>query len=270
MEHLEVLKIRIYQPQAHYRVPFTYQRRHTYPIPPYSTVIGFLCNILGIRNYKERGEPCEKENCDCDYHRLKRIKISICGKFATKTTEYVWFRNLSKESHNQRFSNSKVRCISGHIEHIGGQVPVLIDVLNDVTLWIYLYHKNKNFLDKLLDKFKESERKQISRIYPLHLGRAEDWIVIENIKFVKVEIRKGVYNFDVFVWIPERNHFPESFHFEEIGGLLYKIPTFYNKYNGVRNFIYEKVKLNDGVIGNVKFCCDNEENKPVFLLKNIE
>lgn len=43
-----ILRIRIYRPQAHYRVPFTYQRRHTYPIPPYSTVIGFLCNVLGI------------------------------------------------------------------------------------------------------------------------------------------------------------------------------------------------------------------------------
>ncbi|MEM4314681.1 MAG: CRISPR-associated protein Cas5, partial [Thermoplasmata archaeon] len=83
------LKLKIYQPHAHYRIPFTYQRRHTYPIPPYSTVIGLLCNILGIRNIEGKEEPCMNQNCSCDYHKLKNIKISICGKFESKTTEYI-------------------------------------------------------------------------------------------------------------------------------------------------------------------------------------
>jgi len=41
------LRLQLYQPHAHFRIPFSYQRRHTYPIPPYSTVIGFLSNLLG-------------------------------------------------------------------------------------------------------------------------------------------------------------------------------------------------------------------------------
>ena len=264
MSGLEVLKIKIYQPQAHYRVPFTYQRRHTYPIPPYSTVVGLICNILGIKNEKGEGEPCENKNCNCKYHKLKNIKISVCGTFSAKTTEYTWFRNLSKKSHHQRFGSLDDRSVSGHIEHIGGQMPVPIDILNDVHLWIYLCHNDKSFLKEIKESFEKPQR----RLYPLHLGRAEDWIAIEKIDFTNIEIAGGYHNFSVFVWIPEKIYPQGSLNFDEVSGLLYKIPTFYILKDGIRNFNYEKVKLNDGLISGIEFYCDNDENKPVFLLNN--
>lgn len=49
----QVLKIKIYQPDAHYRIPFSYQRRFTYPIPPYSTVKGLICNVMGIKSSED-------------------------------------------------------------------------------------------------------------------------------------------------------------------------------------------------------------------------
>ena len=56
------MRLVIYQPHAHYRVPFTYQRRHTYPIPPYSTVKGLICNVLGIKGYTYGEDPEENSN----------------------------------------------------------------------------------------------------------------------------------------------------------------------------------------------------------------
>jgi len=70
---MKALLIKIYQPTAHYRMPFTYQRRHTYPIPPYSTVIGFLCNMLGIIHQDNEW-----------YKKLKKCKLSISGRFEQK------------------------------------------------------------------------------------------------------------------------------------------------------------------------------------------
>jgi len=262
---IKVLRIKIYQPQAHYRIPFTYQRRHTYPIPPYSTFIGLLCNILGIKNEKGEGEPCENPKCNCNYHKLKKLKISICGRFESKTTEYTWFRNLSKDSHIGRFGSYENRYVSGHIEHIGGQMPVSIDVLNDVKLWFYLYHEDEEFLEKIKKSFESPKYK----IYPLHLGRAEDWIVIEDIKFTNLE-KKQMYYGEVFSWIPKRIYFDGEFDFGKANGLIYKLPTFYVKTDGKRNFKYEEVKLNDGVIKDIKFYYDKEEDKPVFLLNNTE
>ncbi len=264
---LKVLKIKIYQPQAHYRIPFTYQRRHTYPIPPYSTVIGLLCNLLGIRNYKGRGEPCENENCNCNYHKLKKLKISICGKFESKSTEYTWFRNLSVEAHNDRFGVPENRYVGGQIEHIGGQIPVRIDILNEVYLWIYLYHEDDSFLEKIKKSFEEPS----NRLDIIHLGRAEDWIVIDEIDYTDVQVSEICGDFEVFVWVPENIYLPSnnSFDFSRVEGLLHRIPTFYKLgEGGAREFKYEKVKLNDGLLHGISSYYDEREDKPIFLLNN--
>ncbi|MEM5820916.1 MAG: type I-B CRISPR-associated protein Cas5b [Candidatus Aenigmatarchaeota archaeon] len=271
---MKALKLKIYQPHAHYRIPFTYQRRHTYPIPPYSTVIGLLCNILGIRNIEGKEEPCMNQNCSCDYHKLKNIKISICGKFESKTTEYIWFRNLSEKSHNDRFGFSENRNIFGYTEHPGGQLPILIDILNDVNLWIYFYHEEQNFLEKIKNSFENPQ----DRIYPLHLGRAEDWMVIQEINFVNLEETDYGGDFKRFFWIPKNCLLPNNsnFDFEKFGGILYKIPTFYKLLNGRRDFVYIDAKLNDGEINlsktNIKLFYDKNENIPVFLtdLKGVK
>lgn len=264
---MKVLRIQIYQPQAHYRIPFTYQRRHTYPIPPYSTVIGLLCNVLGIDNQ-------EKD----DYMQLKKIKLSIAGRFETKATEYVWFRNLSKRSHIDRFHYIENRFINGHIEHIGGQSPVSIDVLNDVQLVIYIGHESGDFIEKI----KSSIENPAHRLDVLHLGRAEDWIVFDGRPEVfdisEFTVKKRDANYRYFFWIPEkistRNEKEQiSSPFDTFEGLLYNLPTFstvqdfektYNR-NGVRSFSYIKAKLNDGIIRNQTFLFDDQLNLPIFL-----
>ncbi len=273
---MKVLRLRIYQPQAHYRIPFTYQRRHTYPIPPYSTVIGFLCNVLGIDDQKKQ------ENLNGQqvilYDELKKIKISIAGNFESKTTEYVWFRNLSKTAHEDRFGYIKNRSVGGHVEHIGGQSPVLMDVLNEVMLVIHLAHEKETFL-KLI---KSSLENPVRRLEVLHLGRAEDWIVIEELSEVfelsRFTVKRVDANFRHFFWIPERvlASDPESSGastFDGFQGLLYNVPTFWTvadydrtwNRHGQRVFEYIRAKLNDGLITGCKFLYDEDSSLPIFL-----
>lgn len=256
---MNALRLRIYQPQAHYRIPFTYQRQHTYPIPPYSTVIGFLCNVLGI---DDQAKP--------EFEKFKRIKISIAGTFESKTTEYSWFRNLSKEKHIQRFGYLENRTVGGHIEHIGGQSLVSIDTLNEVRLIIHLAHEEAEFLEKI----KSELENPVNRLEILHLGRAEDWIVFEETpEFVELPtdpIRRDG-NYRHFFWIPENDT-----AFKTIDGLLYRLPTFwqvegfkesYNRH-GIRNFDYLKTKLNDGLFVHQTLLLDESvwpNGLPVFL-----
>ncbi|MBX6380694.1 MAG: type I-B CRISPR-associated protein Cas5 [Thermoflavifilum aggregans] len=269
------LRLQIYQPQAHYRIPFTYQRRHTYPIPPYSTVIGFLCNVLGI------DDPVKTvkigNNSVVLYEQLKKIKISIAGRFESKTTEYIWFRNLSATAHEKRFASVNNRFINGHVEHIGGQSPVLIDTLDEVNLIIYLAHEDKEFLELI----KSSIEFPVRRLEILHLGRAEDWIVIKEISAVSelnFPVKRNDMRTDYFFWIPEKmyvtNHdlLPSDFH--QFQGLLYRITTWwevqdfektYNRH-GYRNFQYMPVKLNDGLFVRQQFMIDEQhKNFPVFF-----
>lgn len=261
---MKLLRIIILQPSAHYRIPFTYQRRHTYPIPPYSTVFGFLINLLGIYNQESDF-----------YSEIKKLKLSIAGRFENKSTEMIWFRNLSKKAHMERFGNARNRTLSGHIEHFGGQSPIWIDILNNVEIILYLYHENEDFLKKVYDNSINPQ----SRLEVLHLGRAEDWIIIKNEpKFLdesNLEYRRFDRNYGYFFWIPEKIYPLNSFsiNFNDFDGILYNLPVFSEIENyrdtfnrgGKRTFQYIKTKLNEGKIINVKILLDKELLLPIFL-----
>ncbi|NPV53472.1 MAG: type I-B CRISPR-associated protein Cas5 [Firmicutes bacterium] len=164
---MECLRLQFKAPTAHYRVPFTYKVRQSYPIPPYSTVIGLLCNVLGI------GETI-------DAFLSQPFGLYIAGRFQSLTHEYTWLRNMKQEEHIKRFKDRSRREIDQVPEHPGGQVPVTLDVLNEVETVVYLIHPCREILMQIHDNL----------FYPevwlshLHLGRSEDWVVPENISVV--------------------------------------------------------------------------------------
>lgn len=260
MNSIKALRLVIYQPHVHFRLPFAYQRRLTYPLPPYSTVIGFLSNVLGI-GYDLENQVAEK---------LKNLKISIQGNFESKVTESIWFRNMSKHAHVARFSEVNKRFVNGRLEHIGGQSLMSIDVLQDAYFTFHFYHEDQEFLKNLEDNLKNPS----NRLDVLHLGRSEDWIVIRDISSIKLEILTNDRNSNNFFWIPETMINPESDSiFDQIEGLTYRLPTFCHiedyqrtlNMHGKREFEYIPTKLNDGAIMDVPYWFDPEVQSPVFL-----
>jgi CRISPR-associated protein Cas5t len=272
---MKVLKLKIFQPTAHYRIPFTFARRHTYPIPPYSTIIGLLCNFLGIENQED-----EK------FEQLKNgLALAIYGRYEYLNREYVWLRTLNKDSHNERFRDPENRFIDQMPEHPGGQIPTRIDVLENVNLLIYIKHEDEKFLERMKNAFENPEQ----RIYPLHLGRAEDLVVFEGIDDeIKIE-KKPLYgkleNYD-FTWLvdPERGekYLDESLKCENYEGFFKKtqgsyhlITSFYKIIEEIRVFEYIPVKLFEGgsfplYFGKpFEFIFDEKENMPLFFAKMI-
>lgn len=256
---MKALLIKIYQPTAHYRMPFTYQRRHTYPIPPYSTVIGFLCNMLGIIHQDNEW-----------YKKLKECKLSISGRFEQKLTEYIWFRNLSKKSHEAYFGSAEIREKNGEINHIGGQSPMRIDVLENMHLNIHIAG-DEDFLTDL----EAYLYNPVSRLDTIHIGRAEDWLVFESIRFVELEKCDRDKNYNHFFWIPRSIYLTDNikFDFDKTEGLFYNLPVFatisgyeqtYN-HNAERTFTYMRSKLNDGAVKGLEYLYDVHTAIPVFL-----
>jgi len=271
---MKVLKLKIFQPTAHYRIPFTFARKHTYPIPPYSTVIGLICNVLGI------------ERQDGEFEILKNgLSLAIYGKYKFLNREYVWLRTLSKEEHNRRFGYPENRIIDQMPEHPGGQIPTRIDVLENVNLLIYIKHEDEKFLERMKNAFENPEQ----RIYHLHLGRAEDLVVFEGIDDeIKIE-KKPLYgkleNYD-FTWLvdPERGekYLDESLNcenykefFKKTQGSYHLITSFYKIIEEIRVFEYIPVKLFEGgsfplYFGKpFEFIFDEKENIPLFFAKMI-
>ncbi|MDW8093973.1 MAG: type I-B CRISPR-associated protein Cas5b [Caldimicrobium sp.] len=269
---MPALRLIIYQPHAHYRIPFSVARRHTYPIPPYSTVIGFLCNVCGINDQRQ------------ELYRdvIRKLKISIAGRFEVKTTEMIWFRNLAKENHENFYGHYTIREKNGQVGHPGGQMPVKIDVLENVRLVIHLYHEDETALRSL----EEHLRNPVNRLQVIHLGRAEDWIVYEDISVLNDEdFRYGRYdkNYEYFFWVPERIFIPSKFvnegeknstSWDKFEGIIYILTTFskiegyetHFNHNAKRHYERIRAKLNDGGIRGVKVLFDKDVKLPVFFM----
>lgn len=260
----QVLRIKIHQPNALYRIPFSYKRRLTYPIPPYSTVKGLICNLMGI-----------KESDDDRFRELQRLSLAIYGRYESLVKEYVWFRNLKKESYIDKFHTVSNRIIDKIPQSPGGQIPVVVDVLHNVDIIIYIYHADQNFLKEIKEAFEYPYRRNST----IHLGRSEDWLVLKEIKLLNELKLKSMTSIGYFTTIPElvfadRDFIVKSEKYQEffigLTGNLLRLPTFYVITEDNQRIFneYITVKLYDG--GSFKstdFYVDEEENLPIILSK---
>ncbi|RLC76212.1 MAG: hypothetical protein DRI61_13685, partial [Chloroflexi bacterium] len=130
-------------------------------------------------------------------------------------------------------------------EHPGGQQPVRVDVLENVELLIFLGHEDEKFLKDIIQAFKESSQ----WLYPLHLGRAEDMVIIEELGFVSVEEKEPSGVLPYYAWLPEDKPLvwtaPEDYDrfFSSIYGTYHRVNTFYTLQDGIRVFNAVKTKL---------------------------
>ncbi len=222
---VDVLKLQISAPNAHFRVVHSSEPQKTYPVPPYSTIIGFLSNILGDKEYIE-----SMLNGD--------LALGILSKYNYITREYTWLRNLHPAAHIKRFGSQGNRFWSEVSEHAGGQSPVSIEVLNDVHLALYIYHPNSALLE-MLQKNIVCPEKWYSH---LHLGRAEDWAAVNSVSVISLILSNSPADLrnssQYYQWMPEpaftfgigdyinEKHYKELYH--KIQGPAMLVTSIYN------------------------------------------
>jgi CRISPR-associated protein Cas5t len=225
--------------------------------------------MLGIQYHDESDD----ENTINDgYEYLKQCKISISGHFDQKLTEYIWFRNLNTKSHISYFGNEHIREKNGEINHIGGQSPMKIDVIENLFTNVHIYCDNEIFLEEIQDNLKNPTK----RLDIIHLGRAEDWLVFDKIKMVDIIQSDVDKDYNNFFWIPQKiwSDFDKNLNaFNKLDGILYNLPALatikgynqtYDK-NGERKFTFIRTKLNDGAIYGINYLYDEEQKLPVFF-----
>ncbi len=232
---MNALRIELVLPQAHFRKPWSFSIRHTYPVPPFSTVIGFLCNVLGDKEMLFQND----------------FGLAVFSRFESLDCEYTWLRNLSPKAHKAKYysyTNRQLR--DNNIEHPGGQSPVRVFVLNDVKLLLYFYCENENLYNLIQAGFIRPEQ----WFSHLHLGRSEDWVVMKSAEVVKLAPKHYSGKTEYITWIPS----PEAYldigkidgyeqTFQTLKGRSMLIPAKYElltvNNTRLRNFEWKKVKV---------------------------
>jgi CRISPR-associated protein Cas5t len=204
-----LLKIKIYQLFANFRKPFSYGIVDSYPLPPPSTVKGWLHNILGARDEK--------------YYKMA---VSICGKFNSVVYDIqriIKFDRLRGEDDTAPVVSDVSARVINSIMYVTNLV--------DVQLCIHV-NAEKEVLEKIYENIFDSY---------WGLGRKEDLLRIDEVKFFeprKVEYRKYIKKKP-----PEIGMYLKSFTAEKlmIDGIRFRLNHRYKKTkDGLRIFTDKK------------------------------
>ena len=150
---MKAIKLRLYQNMANYKVATSFQLKETYPLPPYSTVIGMVHSL-------------------CDFKEYHPMKISISGNYFSKVND-LYTRYEFKNGNSFEKGRHQI-----DVNGLGVNRGVATaELLVDVNLIIHIIPENQSeeFLNLIFEAFK------YPREYP-SLGRRED-----------IELKKDIF-----------------------------------------------------------------------------
>ena len=174
---MKAIKLKLYQNMVNYKVPTSFQLKESYPLPPYSTVIGMVHSL-------------------CDFKEYKPMKISISGNYFSKVND-LYTRYEFKNGNPFEMGRHQLNVNGYGINRGVATAELLVDV--NLTIHIIPEDQSGEFLNTIFEAFK------YPREYP-SLGRREDIVLIKDVKIIDVEkkkLEKDLSNGEeVFAYIP--------------------------------------------------------------------
>lgn len=153
---MKAVKIKAYQMMANYKIPTSFQLKESYPLPPYSTVIGLIHSLCSFNEYHE-------------------MEISIKGKYKSKVNDlfirYEFKPGMCEKSKNYYKVVDDTGITRG---------TALTELLVDVELILHIIPKEQELIDKIYNSLKNPTK------FPT-LGRNDDLLKIESVKIVEFE-----------------------------------------------------------------------------------
>lgn len=164
----------------------------TYPLPPYSTVIGLIHRL------------CEWT----EYHPLK-ISITGSGMQMTDPVALRWKGGMYSSEETKEFKKRfpvRVPTGDGYIGWV--QTPVAVDMIHDLMLRIHIVPEDQNEIQKIFWELNHPKE------FP-SLGRREDLLQINGVYLANILEEKGLET-PLSAYVPadmlsERNH-TETFY----------------------------------------------------------
>ncbi|WP_205408885.1 MULTISPECIES: CRISPR-associated protein Cas5 [Listeria] len=158
MRIMKAIRVKLWQDFVNYKKPTSFQLKETYPLPPFSTVIGMVHALAGFESYHE-------------------MDISVQGKYFSKVndlyTRYEFKSGMSFEKGRHQID----------VNGLGvGRGIATAELLVDVELLLHILPKKEEDFEVILDAFSRPKE------YP-SLGRREDIATIIEAKEVDVDVK---------------------------------------------------------------------------------
>ena len=173
----KLIKLEIWQEYAIYRNPFSFEIIETYPLPPFSTVIGLIHNILHLKN------------------TLKGIKLCIQGKYDSLIRNFVRYKKY-KSKKDQWLPYPIVETALGNVYlRIYVKMPdeenhqKLYNALKNPPYYLYLGRAEDVITFMKVEELNIHKLEKINEIeyIPLNIWIDENWI--SKFDFSKDEIK---------------------------------------------------------------------------------
>lgn len=154
---MKAIRLKIFQNLVNYKLPASFQLKETYPLPPYSTIIGMVHNA-------------------CEFTEYVPMKVSVQGKYHSKVndlmTRYEFKPGMSFDKSRHQLN----------VDGFGiGRGVSTVELLSEVELLIHIVPENQELVEKICEKL----------TYPheyLSLGRREDLVIFGELpKIVEIE-----------------------------------------------------------------------------------
>lgn len=172
---MRAIRISLRQDMVNYKKPTSFQLKETYPLPPYSTVIGMVHSL-------------------CNYTEYKPMQVSVQGKYFSKVNDlYTRYEFKNGMKYDAKRHQLKVG------EYGIGQGVATAELLVDVELLLHIAPEDQNLVEEICLAFTSP------REYP-SLGRREDLVTIEEVKIVtltQTELEQQIPAYkDYYAYIP--------------------------------------------------------------------
>jgi CRISPR-associated protein Cas5t len=163
---MKAIRIKVYQNMVNYKVPTSFQLKESYPLPPFSTVIGMVHALCGYKEYVP-------------------MKISIQGKNYSRTNDLYTRYEFKK---GNPFEAGR------HQINVGGfginRGVATVELLTDVELLLHIIPEDQGRVEEIANALKFPAE------YP-SLGRREDLAIFEEVKVV--EVKEEELDEDIFL-----------------------------------------------------------------------
>ncbi|WP_047153413.1 type I-B CRISPR-associated protein Cas5b [Aneurinibacillus tyrosinisolvens] len=206
---MNVLRLKLYQETVCYTKPFANKVAETYPLPPYSTVKGFIHEVLQAKT-------------------LVPFSLSIQGTYESKIVDYRKTYMVKKKAVAMPIILDGLNTAVPYDNQVMTSMPLYTHMLYNVQLVVHI-KAEASILQDIYEAFQTYDR-------CLSLGRHEDLVRVDHVEFVTLSQEEEV-DLPCAAYIP-KSCIAEA---EHISGIPYQLNWTYTIKNGIRE--WEKVPV---------------------------